>query len=117
MLGPPVLGVTHDPRRRHQQAVRRARRRRPAPLDQLDEVELSRLIAALPPAPDAWVAAAKELPAARRAIDGLVAQPVASGHERERMLADLEQALRDAGQEPRRELVDELRQRLTRADG
>jgi hypothetical protein len=88
---------------------------RPAFAD-LDEVELARLIAALPPAPEGWVRAAQELPAARRAIDGLVEEAVASAERRESILRDLEQALRDAGQEPRRELVDELRERLVRGE-
>ena len=45
-----------------------------------DHEQLSRLIGMLPPAPEAWVQAAQELPAARRGLDQLVApgQPCAS---------------------------------------
>ena len=39
-----------------------------------DEERLARLIGMLPPAPDGWVQAAQELPAARRGLDQLVAR-------------------------------------------
>ena len=39
-----------------------------------DHEQLSKLIGMLPPAPEAWVRAAQELPAARRGLDDLVAR-------------------------------------------
>jgi hypothetical protein len=80
----------------------------PTPEDQLAE-----LIAALPPAPAVWVRAAVELPAARAAIDGIVERTMAAQAARSEVLADLEAALREAGVEPHRPLVERLRQRLS----
>ena len=78
----------------------------------LPEERLGELLAALPPAPRAWVEAAVELPAARLAIDELVARALADMTTREAVLADLESALRRAGVEPRPGMVDSLRARL-----
>jgi len=75
-------------------------------------IMLARLIAALPPAPRGWVGAAQELPVARRGIDGIVARAVADAAYRERVVADLESALADAGIEPTPPLLDELRERF-----
>jgi hypothetical protein len=78
----------------------------------ITEEELAELIAALPPAPPAWVAAAAQLPRARAAIEELVAQAIADRGRREAVLCDLEAALRAAGVQPRPYLVDDLRVRL-----
>ena len=78
------------------------------------EERIAELIAALPPAPPAWVQAAIELPGARAAIDGLVARATSDHAVREAILADLEQALRGAGIEPRPPLLADLRARLDR---
>lgn len=78
----------------------------------ITEEELAELIAALPPAPTAWVEAAVELPRARATIEELVAQAVADRERREAMLSDLAAALRAAGLEPRPHLVEDLRARL-----
>ncbi len=77
-----------------------------------DEERLGRLLCALPPAPDGWVRAAQELPAARRGFDELVARAEADAVYRERVLADLEAALVSAGYEPNPPLVEALRRRL-----
>ena len=77
-----------------------------------DHDTLGRLIAALPPAPDGWVRAAQELPAARRGIDGIVNRAVADAAYRERVVADLESALAEAGLEPTPPLLAELRERF-----
>ena len=77
-----------------------------------DEERIAELIAALPPAPAAWVQAAQELPAARQAMDGIAARAEADAAFRAAALADLEGALRDAGQEPSPALLDALRSRL-----
>jgi hypothetical protein len=74
---------------------------------------LARLIGMLPPAPQAWVRAAQELPAARRELDGIVARAEADAEFRRALVADLESALRAEGFEPTRPLVDELRRRVS----
>ena len=78
-----------------------------------DEQRLADLIAALPPAPGAWVQAAKELPVARASLDGIVERARADAEYREQVLADLESALAAAGVEPDRHLVNALRRDLT----
>jgi len=77
------------------------------------EEQLASLIGALPPAPTAWVKAAQELPAARQVIDSLVERAHADAAERRAILANLQSSLRQAGVEPRRNLIDELRRRLS----
>jgi hypothetical protein len=77
-----------------------------------DHDTLGRLIAALPPAPDGWVRAAQELPAARRGIDGIVNRAVADAAYRERVIANLESALAEVGIEPTPPLLEELRERF-----
>ena len=74
-----------------------------------DEDRLSELIAALPPAPEAWVRAAKELPFARRELDAIVARAEADGEFRRALIADLESTLAQEGYEPDRPLLDALR--------
>ena len=76
------------------------------------EERLAELISALPPAPAAWVQAAIDLPAARAAMESLVTRAQADHAAREAILADLETALRDAGVQPSRPLLDDLRARL-----
>jgi hypothetical protein len=77
-----------------------------------DHDTLGRLIAALPPAPDGWVRAAQELPAARRGLDGIVSRAVADAAYRERVIEDLESALAEVGIEPTPPLLEELRERF-----
>jgi hypothetical protein len=77
-----------------------------------DEDRLSGLIAALPPAPEAWVQAAQELPLARREFDAIVARAEADADFRRALIADLETTLEQEGFEPDRPLVDALRRRF-----
>jgi hypothetical protein len=77
-----------------------------------DHDTLGKLIAALAPAPDGWVRAAQELPAARRGIDDIVNRAVADAAYRASVIADLESALAEAGIEPTPPLLDELRERF-----
>ena len=49
-----------------------------------DHDTLGKLIAALPPAPDGWVRAAQELPAARRGISEIIARAEADAAYRAR---------------------------------
>jgi hypothetical protein len=80
-----------------------------------DEERLAQLIGMLPPAPDGWVQAAQELPAAKRGLDQLVARAEADAAFRATVLADLESALHAEGVEPQPRVVEELRRLL--ADG
>jgi hypothetical protein len=77
-----------------------------------DEETLARFLRLLPPAPAGSVAAAQELPLARRGLDEIVAQAEADAEFRARLVADLEAALAQAGYEPDTALVDALRARL-----
>ena len=77
-----------------------------------DEERLAELIAALPPAPEAWVRAAQELPLTRSTMDDIVERALADAEYRKQVIADLESALAGAGFEPRARLVAELRARL-----
>ena len=77
-----------------------------------DEQRLAELIAALPPAPAAWVAAAQELPFARRSLDGIVERARRDLEYRRQVIADLEGALAEAGVEPDHRLIDSLRRRV-----
>lgn len=79
-----------------------------------DEQRLGRLIGLLPPAPEGWVRAAQELPAARRGLDQLVARAEADAAFRASVLADLESALQAEGVEPKPRVVDEVRRLLDR---
>jgi hypothetical protein len=77
-----------------------------------DEERLAQLIGMLPPAPDGWVQAAQELPAARHGLDQLVARAEADAVFRAAVLADLESALQAEGVEPQPRIVEKLRRRL-----
>jgi hypothetical protein len=78
----------------------------------MDEVTIASLLRELPRPPAGWIRAAQELPAARAALDGLVARAVADARLRQEILTDLEGALRREGFEPDRRNVAALRARL-----
>ena len=78
-----------------------------------DEEQLGVLLRLLRPAPVGWVAAAQELPSARRTIDDIVARAEADAAFRNALVADLEQALAAEGYEPDRRVLDEIRGRLS----
>jgi hypothetical protein len=77
-----------------------------------DEERLAELIRALPPAPEAWVTAAQELPFARAQLDEIVARAEADAEFRRALFAGLEDALRHEGYELDSLPLDELRRRL-----
>jgi hypothetical protein len=77
-----------------------------------NEDRLAELIGALPPAPEAWVRAAQELPVARTELDEIVAKAEADAEFRQALIADLEATLAQEGYEPERPLVDALRRRF-----
>jgi hypothetical protein len=73
---------------------------------------LAELIAALPPPPEAWVQAAKELPFARASLDRIVERAQADAAFRAALIANLEDALAAEGYEPRARELELLRRRL-----
>jgi len=77
-----------------------------------DEERIGRLLRCLPPAPEGWVRAAQELPAARAALDELVARAEADVAFRHQLEADLEGALTAAGLDPSPFVVSRLRRLL-----
>jgi hypothetical protein len=81
-------------------------------MSDIDEERLARLIGALPPAPEAWVLAAQELPLARTQLDEIVARAEADATFREQLIADLEEALELEGYERDPAVVEALRIRF-----
>jgi hypothetical protein len=77
-----------------------------------NEDTLAELIGALPPAPQAWVRAAQELPLARTEIDQIVARTEADAEFREALIADLEATLAQEGYQPAPATVEQLRRHL-----
>ena len=78
-----------------------------------DEIRLADLLAALPPAPQAWVWAAQELPLVRLGLDDLVRRAEEDAAFRSKLISDLEAALEAEGVEPDPALADALRRRLS----
>jgi hypothetical protein len=83
------------------------------PYESYEEEQLAELLRLLPPAPAAWLEAAKELPSARRSLDDLVERARADAELRRTVIADLEAALEREGVEPNRPLVERLRRELS----
>ena len=76
------------------------------------EERLGRLIGLLTPAPEGWVRAAQERPGFRRMLDGIVARAEADQAFRAALVADLENALAEAGFEPEPRVVEALRREM-----
>jgi hypothetical protein len=81
-------------------------------IDKYDEERLGSLLRELPPAPEAWVNAAQELPRARQEIDEIAARVEADKDFRAAVTRDLEAALEAAGYDLDPRLLPELRHRL-----
>ena len=81
-------------------------------MNSYDEERIGRLLRVLPPAPEGWVRAAQELPAARAALDELVARAEQDAAFRQELEADLERAIAEAGYEPSSFVVSRLRRLL-----
>ena len=81
-------------------------------MSELDEIRIAHLLRTLPPAPEAWVRAAQELPFVRQALDKIIARAEADAAFRTALVADLEAALTAAGFDPHPLLVVALRERL-----
>ena len=78
-----------------------------------DEQRLGTLLRTLPPAPAGLVAAAAELPRTRRELARIVQLAEEDAAFRRALIDDLESALRGAGIEPDRIVVEELRRRFS----
>jgi hypothetical protein len=81
-------------------------------MNAFSEERLARLIRALPPAPEAWVRAAQELPLARAGLDEIVARAEADVEFRARLVADLEAALEAEGYDRDPALLELLKVRF-----
>jgi hypothetical protein len=79
----------------------------------LEEERVGELLRILRLAPAGWVQAAQELPRLRGSLDEIVSRAEADLQFRADLIADLEEALGQAGYEPGERLLDELRRRLT----
>ena len=77
-----------------------------------DEERLGDFLSALPPAPQAWVRAAQELPLLRLGLDDIVERAQADAHFRRALIEDLESALAAEGFERDPALVEALRRRF-----
>ena len=77
-----------------------------------DEEQIGRMVGLLEPAPEGWVRAAQEIPAFRRMLDDIVARAEADRAFRDKLVADLEAAVADAGYEPEPRALEELRRHI-----
>jgi hypothetical protein len=77
-----------------------------------DEERIGRLLRLLPPAPEGWVQAAQELPAARAALDELVLRAEQDAAFRRALETDLERAVAAAGYDPSPFILSRLRRLL-----
>jgi hypothetical protein len=77
-----------------------------------DIEEIARLIAALPPVPEGWATAARELPTARGALDLLIERAATDADLKRRLVADLESALAESGVTPTPQILEAARSRL-----
>jgi hypothetical protein len=77
-----------------------------------DEEQLGELLSALPPAPEAWVKAAKEVPLARQRLEEIVERAKEDEDYRRRVVADPESALEEADVVAHSENIEIIRKRL-----
>jgi hypothetical protein len=82
---------------------------------EFDEESIAELLSALPPAPEAWVQAAEELPAARLELERLVELARLDHELAEALRENLEPALADRSIALPAALQRELRERLERS--
>jgi hypothetical protein len=82
------------------------------PTQGYDEERVAELLRRLPPAPEAWVRAAQELPPARSGLDAIVRRAHEDAAFRAQVLADLESALAAEGVEPTTVVVEALKTQL-----
>jgi hypothetical protein len=77
-----------------------------------DEEQLGELLSALPPAPEAWVKAAKEAPLVRHRLESVIERAQADEEYRRRLVADPGHALEEADVVAHAENIEIIRKRL-----
>lgn len=77
-----------------------------------DEENLGELLSALPPAPEAWVKAAQDVPLARRRLDEIVERARADDKYRRRVVANPRWALEEADVVAHAENIEIIRKQL-----
>ena len=77
-----------------------------------DEEHLGDLLSALPPAPEAWVRTAKEMPVAQQRLDEIVERATADEDYRRRVVTDPESALEEADVVAHAGTIEIIRRRL-----
>jgi hypothetical protein len=77
-----------------------------------DEERLGDLLSALPPAPEAWVRAAQEIPQTHSSVDEIVERAEADEDFRRHVVADPEAALEEADVVAHADAVELLRRKL-----
>lgn len=82
------------------------------PVPAYDEEKLGEILSALPPAPEAWVNSAKEIPLSRQGIEQIVRRADADDEYRRRVIEDPEAALEEAEVVAHAETIEILRRRL-----
>ena len=82
------------------------------PVPAYDEERLGELLSSLPPAPEAWVKAAQNLPIARKGVDEIVERADEDEEYRRRVIEDPRAALEEADVVAHVEAIEILRRRL-----
>jgi hypothetical protein len=77
-----------------------------------NEEKLGEILSALPPAPEAWVRAAQNLPVARRGLEEIVERAEEDEDYRRRVIEDPEAVLEEADVVAHADVVEILRKRL-----
>ena len=77
-----------------------------------DEEKLGELLSGLPPAPEAWVRAAENLPLARKGVDEIIERAEEDEDYRRRVIEDPKAALEEAEVVAHLDAIEILRRRL-----
>jgi hypothetical protein len=77
-----------------------------------DEEQLAELLSALPPAPEAWVDAAKQTPFMRLRLEEILERAQADEEFRRRVVTDPERVLEEADVVAHAENIEIIRKRL-----
>jgi hypothetical protein len=82
------------------------------PVPAYDEERLGELLSSLPPAPEAWVKAAQNLPLARKGVDEILERAEEDEEYRRRVIEDPKAALEEADVVAHMDAIEILRRRL-----
>ena len=77
-----------------------------------DEQRLGEILAALPPAPEAWVRAAQDFPLLKQSLDEIIERAETDDDYRRRVIADPAGALEEADVVAHADAVEILRRKL-----